>query len=125
MGGVMSKRQPIENKYPIEIMLAGGWLRRDISRAQQRLKGWQKVTDKMHGGLPVSGYNAQPTVAVDLVNDNKRMEEEILRALDSLANAPEIDKRWLAIGRTHMETAWMCINRSIFKPSRVKLEGDE
>jgi hypothetical protein len=74
--------------------------------------------------LPVAGYNPQPASAVDLVNKNKRLEEDVLRALDNLANLPEIDKRWLAIGRTAIEQGFMDVNRAVFKPSRVKLEGD-
>lgn len=79
----------------------------------------------LHDGLPIAGYRRQPTVVIDLVNDNKRMEEEILRDLDSLAMSPEVDKRWLAIGRTKIEEAFMAINRAIFKPDRVKLPGDQ
>lgn len=78
-----------------------------------------------HNGLPVAGYRPQPTAAIDLVNANKHLEEKILRALDSFATCPDVDKRWLAIGRTHLELAWMAVNRSIFKPTRVKLPGDE
>ena len=73
-----------------------------------------------HEGLPVSGYRAQPQEAVDLVNHMKRLEEGILRQLDVMKH-PGIDQRWLAIGRTGIEQAFMAINRSIFQPSRVEL----
>jgi hypothetical protein len=75
-----------------------------------------------HQGLPVAGYRPQTDAAVDLVNKNKKMEEAILMVLDVLAQT-EADKRWLAIGRTHIEQGFMAINRSIFKPGRVKLDG--
>ena len=77
-----------------------------------------------HTGLPVEGYRPQSITAVDLVNDNKRLEEECLRRFYALAANPDVDKRWLAIGRTAIENGWMAINRSVFKPSRVKLLGD-
>lgn len=77
---------------------------------------------KVLKGLPVLGYPPQSSSNVDLVNSNKRMEESILRMLDAFAQAPDIDKRWLAIGRTQLEQAFMAINRAIFKPSRI--EGD-
>ncbi len=77
-----------------------------------------------HTGLPVAGYRAQSAAAVDLVNENKRREEECLRLLDSLAAMPSVDKRWLAIGRTQIEKGWMSVNRAIFQPARVKLDGD-
>jgi hypothetical protein len=77
--------------------------------------------NKMHESLPVEGYRPQGADKVNLVNSNKRMEEETLRVLDHLGALPDVDKRWLAIGRTDMEKAWMAVNRAIFKPDRVKL----
>jgi len=59
------------------------------------------------------------------VNGNKLTEERILRILDDIQKIPGIDQRWLAIGRTHIEQGFMAINRAIFKPQRVGLEGDE
>lgn len=78
-----------------------------------------------HQALPVSGYTPQSDEKVNLVNALKRMEEITLRSLDELANDPSIDKRWLAIGRTSLEQAYMAINRSVFQPQRTKLHGDE
>lgn len=77
-----------------------------------------------HTGLPVSGYRPQPTANVDLVNANKQIEEQCLRLLDHLGTLPDTDKRWLAIGRTGIEQAWMAVNRAVFKPARGKLPGD-
>lgn len=71
--------------------------------------------------IPVSGYKPQSQETIDLVNLNKASEETVLRALDHLATLDFVDKRWLAIGRTHLEQAYMAINRSIFKPNRVTL----
>ena len=72
-------------------------------------------------GLPVAGYMPQSTDRVELVNRNKIIEEQCLELLDSLALDPHTDKRWLAIGRTDLEKAFMSINRSIFKPQRLHL----
>lgn len=84
-----------------------------------------------HQALPVQGYKPQSQATVDLVNENKQLEEIALRQLDRLATLTAIngepvsvDKRWLAIGRTHLEQAWMAINRSVFQPARAKLPGD-
>jgi hypothetical protein len=38
--------------------------------------------------------------------------------------ALNVDQRWLAIGRTHIEEAFMAINRAVFQPQRVKLPED-
>lgn len=77
-----------------------------------------------HNGLPVAGYRPQTTAKIDLVNRNKAIEEQSLRALDALKLDPDVDQRWLATGRTDLEKAWMSINRAVFKPGRVNLEGD-
>lgn len=77
-------------------------------------------TDK-HQSLPVEGYKPQTTLNVELINLNKKLEEMVLQTLDNLAINPEVDKRWLAIGRTSIENGFMAVNRSIFKPERVKL----
>jgi hypothetical protein len=77
-----------------------------------------------HQGPPIARYTPQSSDKVALVNDNKRVEENLVRTLDSPANAPNVDGRWLAIGRTKLEEAFMAINRAIFRPERVKLPGD-
>lgn len=80
---------------------------------------------RLHLGLPVQGYKPQPAEAVELVNYMKQREEELLRDLDKMASDLNIDKRWLAIGRTGIEQAFMAINRSVFQPGRITLPGDE
>lgn len=77
-----------------------------------------------HEGLPVSGYRPQSADAVSLVNTNKVAEEEVLRLLDRLATRPDIDKRWLAIGRTAIEQGFMAVNRAVFQPARIDLPRD-
>lgn len=78
-----------------------------------------------HKPLPVAGYTAQIDENVLLVNMNKRDEESILRSIDLYAMNPKVDKRWLAIAKTHIEQGFMAMNRAIFKPQRIKLDGDE
>lgn len=80
--------------------------------------------DKMHTPPPVSGYKPLSQRKVDEVNINKRLEEVVLRRLDDIAHMDPsfYDARWLAVGRTHLEQAFMCVNRAIFQPERVKIE---
>lgn len=80
---------------------------------------------------PVSGYRPQTQQVLDLVNGFKDDEERLLRKLDELKTLNEgglspviADQRWLALGRTHLEQAFMAINRSVFRPTRVKLPED-
>lgn len=78
-----------------------------------------------HEGLPVAGYKPQESANVALVNRNKAAEETILRILDELEAKQDVDRRWLAIGRTAIENGFMAVNRAVFKPGRVKLPDDD
>lgn len=78
-----------------------------------------------HTGLPVAGYQPQSDERVQLVNCNKNIEEACLRVLDALEQCDGVDRQMLKTGRTQLVQAFMWINRSIFRPSRVKLPGDE
>jgi hypothetical protein len=78
----------------------------------------------MTRGLPVAGYTDQPNEAINQVNENKVAEERILRVIDTLGQQGATDPRWLAEARTHIETGFMCLNRAIFRPERVKLGDD-
>ncbi len=78
-----------------------------------------------HQPMPVAGYKPQHQDKIDEVNINKRLEEVVLRRIDDLVAMQYedfADQRWLAIGRTHLEQAFMAINRAIFRPERVKIE---
>lgn len=85
-------------------------------------------------GLPVAGYKpTQPPEAIAAVNTFKEMEEYVLREIDALEYGNQslgvatvsVDKRWLAIGRTTLQQAFMALNRAIFQPGRVELPGDK
>lgn len=72
----------------------------------------------------VAGYKPQNDEAVALVNGNKWLEELLLRRLDVLAANPDVDKRWLAIGRTAIEQGFMAVNRSVFQPGRAEIDPE-
>lgn len=74
-----------------------------------------------HQPLPVAGYTTQSDDKVATVNENKQIEEEVLQQLDALKERSDVDQRWLAIGRTHIEQGFMAVNRAVFQPQRVKL----
>lgn len=78
-----------------------------------------------HKGLPIAGYVDQTSEAVQMVNLNKRDEEKILRSIDLYGMNPDVDKRWLAIAKTHIEQGFMAMNRAIFRPKRIDLPEDE
>lgn len=72
-----------------------------------------------HQPMPVAGYTAQSDDIIKTVNENKQLEETVLKQLDALKARADVDQRWLAIGRTHIEEAFMAINRALFKPQRL------
>lgn len=98
-----------------------------------------------HKPLPVHGYAPQSDAKVALVNSFKEDEERLLRKLDELGQPVatdgmsrpigpgewrdvqyiEVDKRWVAIARTHFQEGWMALNRAVFQPRRVKLPEDD
>lgn len=77
-----------------------------------------------HKGLPVAGYQEQTSDSVALVNENKVLEERVLRQLDAMVKLGTCDGRLLAIGRTQLQGAFMFINRAVFQPGRVALPED-
>ncbi len=100
------------------------------------------MTDIENPAGKIAGYTAQPDAKVALVNEFKADEERLLRKLDALLpgdNRPIdqktgervgephviVDGRWLAIGRTQLQEAFMSINRAVFQPQRIKLPEDE
>lgn len=80
-----------------------------------------------HTGLPVSGYQPQSDAKVAFVNENKAVEERVLRQFDKVAislKPGEVDQRWYAIGRTAIEQGFMALNRAVFQPQRISLPED-
>ena len=83
--------------------------------------------DNVQKGLPVAGYTpTQNAEAIKLVNENKHVEENLLRLIDALTNSQTLegemflaDARWLAIAKTDLEKGFMALNRAIFKPQRI------
>ncbi len=83
-----------------------------------------------HKPLPVPGYTPQTAANLALVARNKFHEERILRLIESYAASTVegkkvFDARCLALARTHIEDAFMWLNRGIMQPRRVTLPEDE
>lgn len=77
----------------------------------------------MNQGLPVAGYHPQTEARIAMVNDNKVLEEHLLRLIEELQGR-DVDRRWLQIGRTHIEQGFMALNRAICTPGRVGITAD-
>lgn len=78
-----------------------------------------------HKGLPVKGYTDQPGWKVRVVNEHKVSEEILLRMMDAYGESGEVDPRWLAIARTHLEQGFMALNRAVFQPQRVNIDEEK
>ena len=78
-----------------------------------------------HTGLPVSGYVPQTDAKVSLVNENKALEERVLRQLDAMRANPACDQRMVSIAFTGIQEAFMWANRAVFQPTRVALPEDD
>jgi hypothetical protein len=79
------------------------------------------VADPYTPARYLAGYRPLPAQGYDLINEFKIAEEKALRMLDQLDERDDIDKRWLAIGRTRLQEAYMSITRAIAQPTRLTL----
>ena len=79
-----------------------------------------------HDGLPVKGYTSQSSGKVVLVNENKILEERVLRQIDYMKSdrCEGVDGRMLAIAHTNIQQAFMWMNRAVFQPERINLPED-
>jgi len=77
-----------------------------------------------HKPLPVAGYTGQNDEKVALVNRNKEIEERVLRICDELRKMTALDQRFVSMAVSHFQEGFMCLNRAIFQPTRIKLPED-
>jgi hypothetical protein len=70
---------------------------------------------------PILGYTRPSGLQLSTVNMNKAIEEDILSRMDILEQHSEldVDRRWLAVARTHIEQGFMALNRAVMKPKRL------
>lgn len=78
-----------------------------------------------HQGLPVAGYKPQGHAQVELVNENKRLEERVIRQIEMMGGRATFDQRMVALARTKIQEGFMWLNRAVFQPGRVNLPEDE
>jgi hypothetical protein len=74
-------------------------------------------------GLPVAGYakNVEQW-KVDMVNENKLLEEKVLRRVDEHVrnrDSQEIEQASVQIARRSVEDAFYRLNRAIMQPKRI------
>ena len=70
-----------------------------------------------HEGAQITGYRYLTQQETDLVNEGKALAILVGKYVDKLQDAQDTDKRWVAIGRTDAQTAFMALTRSIAQPT--------
>lgn len=64
----------------------------------------------------IKGYKELSQTQIDLMNTVKEYGRQIGMLIEDLAQDPEVDQRWLAIGKTELQKGLMSVTRSISKP---------
>lgn len=65
----------------------------------------------------IQGYRELGETEIEWMNEVKDYGESLKVLLDTLAQRPDIDQRWLAIARTDLQKGIMALVRSIAKPT--------
>ena len=64
----------------------------------------------------IKGYRDLTQEEINLMNEVKSKGEELGLLVDKLFEHPDLDKRWVAIGKTDLQTGIMALVRSIARP---------
>lgn len=67
----------------------------------------------------IAGYRDLTQDEIEFINDVKATAAAVGRIVDQMsisADVMSVDKRWLAIGKTHLQEGFMALVRSIAKP---------
>jgi len=64
----------------------------------------------------IKGYRELSQEEIDLMNDVKSVGIVLQELFDKLEAMHEVDKRWLAIGKTDLQKGLMATTRSIARP---------
>jgi len=64
----------------------------------------------------IKGYRELSQEEIDLMNKVKSMGIELGQLVQELNDNPLLDQRWVAIGKTDLQTGLMALTRSIAQP---------
>ena len=65
----------------------------------------------------IKGYRDLSSDEIALMNEVKTLSEQVGDLIEKLQGHPDTDKRWLAIGRTDLQTGFMAAVRAVAKPT--------
>lgn len=64
----------------------------------------------------IKGYRDLTQEEIDLMNEVKSKGAELGELFEKLEAMPDLDKRWLAIGKTDLQKGLMATTRAIAQP---------
>lgn len=68
--------------------------------------------------MDIDGYRELNPTEIDQINELKALGALIGAAVVQLETGlPDVDRRWVSIGNTHLQQGIMCLVRSIAKPT--------
>lgn len=65
----------------------------------------------------ISGYRELGQAEIDLMNEIKAVGPTLEALLDKLYSRPDLDHRWVAIGKTHLQEGLMALTRAVAQPT--------
>jgi len=73
------------------------------------------MVDNQH--RQISGYRDLSQDDIDLMNEMKKQERDMLTALEAFEKDERFNKRSLAIARTNLQTGYMWLIRALARPN--------
>ena len=67
----------------------------------------------------IAGYRELTDEEIQYVNMIKEKEADLENTVDILGKFPDIDPRWLAIGRTDIQKGLMALTRAVTRPTSL------
>ncbi|ACU39461.1 DUF7681 family protein [Actinosynnema mirum] len=64
----------------------------------------------------ITGYRDLDQNEIDVMNAVKEVEKEFAALWRRLGNLPDVDRRWLAVARTHVEEGCSAAARAVARP---------
>jgi hypothetical protein len=71
----------------------------------------------IHTPPPITGYRNLTQAEVDLMNEGKALGVQIGQYIDRVSAMDGVDRRWVAIGTTHLQQGLMAVLRGIARPT--------
>lgn len=65
----------------------------------------------------IKGYRDLTAAEISSMNETKELASQVGALIDRLASMPDIDGRWIAIGKTHLQQGFMAVVRGIARPT--------